>query len=509
MKRDGALESIWQHQQENHPPKETIETATTYDVMIAGGGITGLSTALLLQKAGKKCVIAEMHTIGFGTTSGTTAHLNNFFDTAYNTVENNFGEENARLLATAAEEALSLIKKNIKEYNIACDFEEKEGCIFATDEKQIKLLEELVEGTKKVGLAIDFINDSTFPIPYLKLACIRNQAQFHPVKYILGLAKAFEEAGGVIITDCKVTGVEEGTTITVKTTKGNIFANQLIWATHIPTGVNLLHFRAAPYRSYVLGIILNDNNYPQDLGYDMEDPYHYYRTHTIDGQQYLIAGGEDHKTAHEENTEAPFRKLESYVRQFYDVKEVAFKWSSQYFEPADGLAYIGHLPGNGDNIWVATGFGGNGMTYSHIAAVTLSDIIIKGDSKYRKLFDPNRVKPVAGFTNFIKESVDVVKEFVSGKFSAEKIKEFTDIAVGEAKVVQYDGEKIAMYKDEQHNLHAVNPTCTHIHCTVAWNTAEKSWDCPCHGARYNCDGEVLTGPATKNLAVIDLTQKEE
>ena len=508
MKRDGALESIWQHGQDDHQPKETHEIDTTYDVLIVGGGITGLSTALLLQKAGKKCAIAEMHTIGFGTTSGTTAHLNNFFDTPYSTIEKDFGEENARLLATAAEDALRLIKKNIEDHNIACDYEEKEACIFATDEKQVKLLEDLVEGSKKQGVKIDFINDSTFPIPYIKLASIQEQAQFHPVKYIVGLAKAFEEAGGVIITNCKVTGVEEGNIITVQTTKGDITASQLIWATHIPTGVNLLHFRAAPYRSYVLGIILNDGNYPQDLGYDMADPYHYYRTHTIDGQQYLIAGGEDHKTAHEENTEVPFRKLESYVRQFYDVKEVAFKWSSQYFEPADGLAYIGNLPGNGDNIFVATGFGGNGMMYSHIAAITLSEIITKAESKYADLFDPNRVKPVAGFTNFVKESVDVVKEFVSGKFSAEKIKAVTDLAAGEAKVVQYEGEKIAMYKDEHHVIHAVNPTCTHVHCTVAWNAAEQSWDCPCHGARYNCDGEVLTGPATKNLAVIDLANEE-
>ena len=509
MKRDGALQSLWQHQQEDFQSKIVNQPIIPYDVLIVGGGMTGLSTALLLQKAGKKCAIAEMHSVGFGTTSGTTAHLNNFFDTPYKTVENDFGEENARLLATAAEEALALIKQNITEYNIECDYGEKEAFIFATDEAQIELLEELVEGAKKVGLSMDFTNDSTFPIPYLKLASVKDQAEFHPVKYILGLAKAFEEAGGVIITNCKVTGVEEGEMIVVQSTQGDISTKQLIWATHIPTGVNLLHFRAAPYRSYVLGIILNDNNYPQCLGYDMDDPYRYYRTHTIDGQPYLIAGGEDHKTAHEENTEAPFRKLESYVRQFYDVKEVAFKWSSQYFEPADGLAYIGNLPGNGDNIWVATGFGGNGMTYSHIAAITLSDVLISGESKYGELFDPNRVKPVAGFSNFVKESIDVVKEFVSGKFSAEKIKEFTEIAVGEARVVQYEGEKIAIYKDEQHQIHAVNPTCTHIHCTVAWNMAEKSWDCPCHGARYNCDGEVITGPATKNLAVVDLTEKED
>ncbi len=507
MKRDGALQSIWQHKKDDHKP--TGSSTGSYDVFIAGGGITGLTTGLLLQKAGKKCVIAEAHTIGFGTTGGTTAHLNTFFDTPYYTVESDFGEENALLLAEAAKEAMELIKKNISEHNIKCDFEEKAGYIFTTEQKQEEELEKLVEGTKKVGLPIDFINDSPFPIPYTKMACIREQAQLHPVEYIFGLAKAFEAAGGVILTGCRVTGTDEGDTITVKTTKGEITAAQLIWATHIPTGVNLLHFRAAPYRSYVIGVILNEDNYPQDLGYDMEDPYHYYRTHSIDGQQYLIAGGEDHKTAHEENTDAPFRELENYVRKHFDVKEVAFKWSSQYFEPADGLAYIGHLPGNGDNVWVATGFGGNGMPYSHIAAITLSDILIKGDSKYRELFNPNRVKPVAGFTNFVKEAVDVVKEFVSGKFSAEKIEGFSELAPGEAKVVKYEGEKIAMYKDEQHKVHAVNPTCTHVHCTVSWNSAEKSWDCPCHGARYSCEGEVLTGPATKNLAVIDLVGAEE
>ena len=509
MKRDGALESIWQHQQEDHLPKETTTPKTVYDVCIAGGGITGLTTALLLQKAGKKCVIAEMHTIGFGTTSGTTAHLNTFFDTPYYAVERDFGKENSMLLAEAAREAMQLIRKNITDHQIDCDFEEKSGYIFATEKEQDAGLARLVEAAQKVEVPVDFINDSPFPVPYTSIACAREQAQFHPVKYIFGLAKAFEAAGGIIMTGCKVTDVDEGTEIKIKTTKGEILANQLIWATHIPTGVNLLHFRAAPYRSYVIGLTLNDNNYPQDLGYDMEEPYHYYRTHTIDGQQFLIAGGEDHKTAHEENTEDSFRKLENYVRKYFDVKEVSFKWSSQYFEPADGIAYIGHLPGNGDNIWVATGFGGNGMTYSHIAAITLSDILIKGDSKYRELFDPNRVKPIAGFTNFVKEAADVVKEFVSGKFSSEKIKEFTDIAAGEAKVVNYEGEKIAMYKDELHNIHAVNPTCTHIHCTVAWNAAEKSWDCPCHGARYSCDGEVLTGPATKNLEVIDLAGKEE
>jgi Rieske Fe-S protein len=170
------------------------------------------------------------------------------------------------------------------------------------------------------------------------------------------------------------------------------------------------------------------------------------------------------------------------------------------------LPYIGHLPGNPENIFVATGFGGNGITYSHVAAKVLSDMIVTGKSEYEKLYDPNRIKPVAGFTNFVKEAADVVGKFIGGRFSKEKIKELADIAHGEAKLVKYEGLSIALYKDETGNIHAVNPACTHINCIVGWNTAEKTWDCPCHGARFDADGIMLTAPARKDLEKIDLVE---
>jgi Rieske Fe-S protein len=238
----------------------------------------------------------------------------------------------------------------------------------------------------------------------------------------------------------------------------------------------------------------------------MYDPYHYYRTQVIDGDKFLIAGGEDHKTAHEENTEICFTKLESYLHKYFEIEEVAYRWSSQYFEPADGLPYIGNLPGASDNIFVATGFGGNGITYSQVAAMVLNDLIVKGESKYEKLFNPKRIKPVAGFTNFVKESADVVGEFIGKWFSSSKIKELSEIAKGEAKVVKYEGQSIALYKDDTGNVHAVNPACTHINCAVGWNSAEKTWDCPCHGSRYSMDGEMLTAPARKDLEKIDLRE---
>lgn len=500
MKRDGSNESAWQHQLDDYLPAADQPTEEVYDVLIAGAGMTGITTGLLLQKAGLKCLIVESNTIAFGTSAGTSAHLNSFFETPFNQVSKDFGETNAQLLAAGAAEALALIRKNIADHSVDCDFEERSAYVFSLDEKQDKELEDIVAGCKRLHLPMDWVNDSPFPIPYHKLALITNQAQFHPVKYIFAMAKAFEEAGGMIKDRTRVTDVHrEGEYLQVKTSAGTFMTRRLVWATHVPPGVNLLHFRTAPYRSYVMAFELADNNYPDALGYDMDDPYRYYRSHIINGKKYLIAGGEDHKTGHSENTEEPFRKLESYVRSYYEVSKVAFKWSSQYFEPADGLAYIGHLPGNDDAVYAATGYGGNGMIYSHIAALLFHDLFVKGESKYSHLFDPDRLKPVAGFSHFIKENADVVKEWIKGKFSSEKISELADLAAGEAKLVKYEGHHIALYKDEQHNVHAVNPSCTHIHCTVAWNATEKSWDCPCHGARYDADGEVITGPAVEDL----------
>jgi len=235
------------------------------------------------------------------------------------------------------------------------------------------------------------------------------------------------------------------------------------------------------------------------LGYDMCDPYHYYRTQNVGGQNYLIAGGEDHKTGHEQNTRDCFRRLESYVKSYFDIEEIAFRWSSQYFEPTDGLPYIGHLPGHENNVFVATGFGGNGMIYGSLSALIFLDMMQEKKSPYKELFAPGRVKPVAGFTNFVREAADVVKELITGKFGIETIREIGELAAGEARIVHYNDQTVALYKDEDHNIHAINPACTHIKCTVAWNEVERSWDCPCHGSRFSVDGELLTAPARKNL----------
>jgi glycine/D-amino acid oxidase-like deaminating enzyme/Rieske Fe-S protein len=506
IKRDGNHKSLWQSSVDPYITNKTPPTNTIFDVVIVGGGITGVSTALLLQKAGKNCLLLEAQNLCFGTTGGTTAHLNTLLDTPYTTIQKNFSKEIAGKVADATAAAISLIRSNIKEYNIDCGFEEATAYLIALDEKQEKELEDVVEASAEAGLSVKYADEIPVPVPFVKAARFEGQAKFHPLRYVYGLARAFEEANGVILQGCRVTNLKHEEPLEIQTTLGLFKAKDIIYATHTPPGINLLHLRCAPYRSYAMAVTLTDDNYPKDLSYDMIDPYHYYRTQEVDGQSYLIVGGKDHKTGEEENTEHCFTALEATIRKHYSVKEVVYKWSSQYFEPTDGLPYIGHLPAHPDHVYVAAGYGGNGMTYSSVAALIFRSMLLNEEDPVidTDLFDPNRLKPIAGFTNFVTHNTGVVKNFLGKWFSSDKVTEMAELASGEGRIVKYENEKIGLYKDEKGALHAVSPVCAHMKCEVKWNSAELSWDCPCHGARYNIDGEVITGPADHSLEKVDI-----
>ena len=508
MNRDGASISLWQDTVSNFKPGNNQPVANkSFDVIIAGAGITGLTTGLLLQKAGKSVLVAEAKNIGFGTSSGTTAHLNTFLDTPYNEIQKKFGNDHAKNVAAIVKQALELIKQNVNEYNIDCGYSQLPAFLFSQNENQTEELENIFKAAKECNVDCEWTKELPVPLLHEKALMWSGQATFHPTRYLTGIAIAFENAGGTILENCRITAVEETKDHhIVKSGRGEFKTKHFIYATHIPPGVNLLHFRCAPYRSYAMAVQLEKKeHYPDSIIYDMYDPYHYYRTQEIDGELYFIAGGEDHKTGHEENTENCFRNLEAHVRKYFPVKEIINRWSSQYFEPADGIPYIGHLPGHPGTMYVATGYGGNGMVYSAVAALVLSDLISKGESEWEKLFDPNRVKMAGGFKNFTKEAADVVGHLIKKIIMpSEKLKELAGLAPGEAGVVKYDGRQIAIYKNEQGEIYALHSACTHIKCDVAWNNAEKTWDCPCHGSRFSYTGEMLTAPARKDLIPVDI-----
>lgn len=473
-----------------------------YDCLIIGAGITGITTALLLQRAGLACVIAEARHAGFGTTGGTSAHLNTFFDATYPEVESDFGEEAAKLLAKGGKEAMGMIGGFVKELSIDCDLESKSAWLYAENEKESKQLQKILEASKRAGISVELTNENLIPVPFDSVIRFEDQGQFHPLKYINGLLAEFLKLGGALLenTRIKESTVEDGI-YTTRSDSGTIRAKKIFYATHIPPGVNLMSLRNAPYRSYVLGLKLKDDNYPDGLVYDMQEPYHYFRTHVIEGQSYLIVGGEDHKTGHDD-PEAAFQRLKDYASKYYAVDSVAYEWSAQYYVPVDGLPYIGHLPGAAEGTYVATGFNGNGMMFGTLSAKIISDLVWGNENEYAGLFSPSRMKPVAGFTEFVKENADVAWHFIADRFSSSNLQALSDLKSGEGKLVDFEGKKLAIYKNDSGKVTALNPTCTHAGCTVQFNAAERSWDCPCHGGRFDVSGKVLTGPPTIDLETV-------
>lgn len=501
--RDGSHQSAWQAEAPVPSVHPQIQPDTIHDVVIIGGGITGLTAALLLQNAGKKCLLVEMHTIGYGTTGGTTAHINTFADTSYYDAESAFGEEGAQLFANAINEGVNIIKSNVDTYKIDCDFEVKNGYIYAEDEEQARQLDDLYDGTVRIGVDINYIDNVPTPVEYIKAVVLPNQAQFHPLKYLKGLEAAYLKAGGLIEENTRVDDIEhEYDFHVVKSGEQTFKAKKVIYATHVPPKITVFSFRCAPYRSYALGVKLTtDTAYPNALVYDMQEPYHYFRTHVIEGQKILIAGGNDHKTGHGDPEKA-FADLEKYVRKYYKVSSVKYRWSSQYYIPVDGFPYVGQIPFEANGIYCATGFNGNGMMLGTISGEILSDIVLGIKNKYEDIFSTSRIKPIDGFAEFVKENADVAYHFIADRLSIHETDSLKRLQNDSGKVVEVDGKKIAAYRDQNGNIYALNPVCTHAGCIVNWNQEEKSWDCPCHGARYDINGTVITGPAVKNLPKI-------
>jgi hypothetical protein len=505
ISRDGHLSSLWQSTTERYKVNEHKPLLKQYDVIIVGGGITGLTTADLLLREGLSCLVLEARELCFGTTGGTTAHINTLLDVPYTELIGNFGLDNAQAVCDACRHGIDSIRSNITELNADCAWHECKAFLFAENENQRKDLNDITEACRQVGLDPHIVDGIPIPVPFVSAISVGTQARFHPTRYVHALAHRFEHMGGTIIENCRVTKLnEEKKQIEVVTTGETFNARWVVLATHIPPTINILHMRCAPYRSYAMALRIPKNQHFDDLVYDMNEPYNYFRMQPIDGEKYLIAGGKDHKTGHEKNTLSSLLALEAHVRKYFQVEEVVNTWSSQYYESADGLPYIGKLPGHTAQVLTATGFGGNGMIYSSIAAKVLRNIVVDQEDGLIELFSPSRIKPIAGFKNFATHNLDVARSLVSRVFKSTEIDQFVSVAPGEGVVAKIEDEKMAVFKDDSGSLHTTNATCTHMGCAVTWNQAEKSWDCPCHGARYDVDGSVLNGPAVNDLESINV-----
>lgn len=478
------------------------------DVCIIGGGIGGLTTAYLLSREGKNVVVLEAWDIGSGETGRTTAHIavpdDRFFE-----IEKMFGEEGARIVADSFGRATDLIEQIVRQENISCDFERLNGYLFSqTNEGQTDLSQEL-ESARKAGVLVSRV-DRVPGLAFDTGPCLEfhGQAQFHVLKYLNGLCDAILRNGGQIFSRTRAQDISGDDKVQVVTTaSGQVRAAAVVVATNTPFNDRVvMHTKQAAFMTYVVGFRIPKNSVPRMLLWDTGDPYYYVRLATAKDEpadhDILIVGGQDNPVGKDEHPEHRYYEIEQWVRPRFRMTDgVAFTWCGEVMEPSDGVAYLGRNPADDRNVYVITGDSGNGMSHCTIGAMLITDMIMGRDNPWARLYDPAR-KAVHGIREFIKEQASTLARY-SDWLTGGDVDSVDRIHPGKGAIVRSGRRKQAVYRDDDGELHAFSATCPHLGCVVDWNSAEKSWDCPCHGSRFNTEGQVLHGPANTPLQAID------
>ena len=508
-KTSGANDSFWTESFEQMSFKKLGAPIST-DVLVIGGGIAGLTTAYCLAKSGKKVTLVEDGYLGSGETGRTTAHITYALDDRYYDIERYFGLEKAKIIAQSHIEAIDFVEKIILEENIDCGFRRVDGYLFLDPTDEEKSLDDEYESTKRIGLPTEMLHKVPAFIAEYKEKSILfpNQAQFHILKYLKGLSDAVLKYGGEIYTESRATD------ITKNGAKANGFevnADHIVVATNTPVNdLFAMHTKQWPYRSYVIGAKIPKGSLPYSMWWNtgnqdskwVAKPYHYVRLEPFDDRHdILISGGEDHKTgqADEENLpeEHRYAALISWTKQHFPYfNEIAYKWSGQVMEPVDCLAFLGKNPGD-DNIYIITGDSGNGMTHCTIGGILINDLINGKQNSWEEIYSPSRITFKTG-GDFISEVGNMAYKMAKDWVSSDAAKP-SDIKSGEGAIMSHGLKKMAVYRDENGNLHTCSAVCPHMGGILQWNNEEKSFDCPLHGSRFTTEGIVINGPAISDL----------
>lgn len=472
-----------------------LEKGLKVDVAILGGGIAGLTTAIMLKKTGKKVAVIEASRIIKDITSTTTAKISAhaFF---YSTMLDNLGEEKTHLFAQANLKAVETVSNLISEYNIDCDFRRTPCYIYTESEEESGIYKSEVEIAPKLGLPISYVEDIPLPSKIKAGVVYQNQAEFHPRKYLLGLSKEISGEGSRIFENTRVLEVKEGNPYEIVTDQGSIRADNVVVATHFPIyDPDSLYAQLKITRSYILAYYAKEP-FPEGM-YVCLNPFHTYRSTPTEKGQLIIIAGEHQVVGTPIDTRECYNRLKKYTFDNWNVKSIEYHWSNQDNAAPDGLPIIGETSKQG--VYVATGFGGWGMTHATTAANLITDLITGKEDPLTDLFDPLRFKDAKPVVSSDDEKLEIAEKFQDNKISWPSDLEIPDLSPGEARVIEKDKEKFSVYMDEEDNIHCLQAICNHRGCTLVWNTAEKTWDCPCHGSRYNYKGQVAHGPALIDL----------
>lgn len=473
---------------------QNIET----EVVIIGGGITGVSTAQQLIQNGKKVVLLEKHRVGMGTTGFSTGNLYIPIQPLYQSILHKFNQDTVNVVIKSRRWAISHIERTISDNGFASIFQRRPWVMYTNDKSKVHQLEKEFEVLKVGGCKVEEITHLALPFPFLKAIQIENQARFNPLQYVLELAQHVSNQGCAIFEDTAVEKWEENADgCTVYTHEYHIKAQQVVMATHVPLGVNAKQQLMGPYRSYVVAGKLRET-LPNANFWDLQAPHHAISTHSsqnTDEIDIIAIAGSHHKTGQEKSTVSHFEELENYLRQNFTVESVQFHWSAQHYQSADGLPYIGLASHHHKNTYLATGFFADGLVYGVLAGNIIASLICKKENEFAPVYDARRFTPIASVKSFLSENANVFIQYLKDVPGHADTNSFEEVKKEEGKLVEKHGEKLAVYRDSDNQLHIVSAVCTHLQGIVQWNNGEKSWDCPCHGSRFDINGEVIEGPA--------------
>ena len=493
----GKPTSLWMDTAPGGDPVP-LDGDRTADVAILGGGLTGLTAGLLLARAGMEVALVEASRVAAGVTGYTTAKVTSLHGLVYDSLLSGFGEEGARAYGDANQAAIERIAGFVEE-GIDCDFRRKAAYTYAETSDGLGEIEAEVDAAIRLGLPASYATETTLPFPVAGAVRFADQAEFHPRRYALGLVELLRAEGARVFEGTRALGVSDGSPCRVRTDRGTVTAHDVIVATHYPIlDRGLLFARISPERSYVLGVTASEP-IPDGMFLSTESPSHSIRAHPVEGGEMLLIGGESHKVGQSETAER-YRALEDWARERFEVSSVDYRWSAQDNMPVDGMPFVGRLTPLSSRLHVATGFHKWGMTNGTAAGMMLCDEVLGRPNPWARAFTPNRLKPLASAKKLVKENANAGWRFVADRAERGSALEAPEeLAPGEGRIARIAGRKMGAYRDDEGVVHAVSPVCTHLQCHVKWNSAERTWDCPCHGSRYSHEGRVLQGPAVRDL----------
>lgn len=484
------------------------------EVCVVGAGIAGLSTAYLLAREGRSVVVLDHGRVGGGETGHTTAHLANAMDDGFTRLERMHGRNRARKIQESHFAAIERIERIVAEEDIACDFERLDGFLFDPPGARRRHVPKEFEAARRLGVDCEMVDRAPL-VGFDTGPAVRffRQGALHPLKYLRGLVTAIRRDGGRIHTGTHVSAIDGGQPCRVHTSDGFVVTcDHVVVATNAPINERIgVHARQAPYRTYAVAAAIPPGTVHPALYWDTADPYHYVRLHAeespepgiVPAAEYLIVGGEDHKSGEQEGSERHFRNLEAWARQrFPTMGPVTYRWSGTVFEPVDGVAFIGHHAGDAKNVLICTGDSGQGMTHGTIAGMLLTDLVAGRKNAWAEVYDPSRLRvSLPAAVEAVRAGARTVGHYAS-RLGGGDVRDAEAIAPGEGAVVARGTEMIACYRDLDGTVHEHSAVCSHLGCVVAWNASEKRWECPCHGSRFDRYGKVQNGPAMEDLAPI-------